>query len=74
MSKWPDTLPEYVEKCYLCSGEGECEQTYTAGCGGGYYRMKGPCVHCKGIGLKYKVNNGDVPFSVLNQIRKGSDQ
>lgn len=37
--------------CPLCRGEGQREQTYTAGCGGGYYRSMGGCEYCDGTGL-----------------------
>lgn len=58
---------DYVKPCYFCSGEGEYEQTYTVGCGGGYYRMKGGCDHCGGTGIM-TINNTRVSKSVLKQI------
>lgn len=67
-------LPTYVEVCGICDGKGEYEQTYTAGCGGGYYRSSGPCWKCgkgepwKGVGYVYKATGEPVPQSVLNQI------
>lgn len=75
-------LPEYVKACDMCHGTGEYEQTYTAGCGGGYYRSLGPCEYCKpegkvafkGIGYVYKNDtrwrNCGVPESVMEQIRR----
>lgn len=44
--KKPMALPEYVIDCPLCEGKGEYKQTYTAGCGGGYYQSMGPCEMC----------------------------
>lgn len=70
-------LPEYVRPCGCCGGEGEYEQMYTVGCGGGYYRSKGRCDWCtpkdgkhrwKGVGFLYKHNGEPVPDSVLAQI------
>lgn len=72
-------LPEYVEPCWCCKGEGEYSQRYTAGCGGGYYNSTGPCDYCKpkdnrhhwkGIGYVYKHNNEAVPESVMIQIKR----
>jgi hypothetical protein len=37
--------------CHLCNGEAQFEQTYTAGCGGGYYKSMGPCYRCERMGL-----------------------
>lgn len=37
--------------CHMCDGEGQYEQTYTAGCGGGYFKSMGGCDHCDGMGL-----------------------
>jgi hypothetical protein len=74
-------LPEYVIPCGWCNGRGEYEQTYTAGCGGGYYRSLGPCDHCRqegkssynGVGYVYRdderYTRKGVPDSVLAQIR-----
>lgn len=58
---------DYLKVCYFCSGDGEYEQTYTAGCGGGYYQMKGRCSHCEGTGIK-TINGGNVSRSHLMQI------
>jgi len=38
--------------CGVCDGRGSYEQTYTAGCGGGYYRSTGPCNFCGSTGLR----------------------
>lgn len=72
------TLPEYVEVCPVCNGAGEYEQTYTAGCGGGYYRSLGPCECCtekgrgywKGCGYVYKETGLPIPRSVWEQIKQ----
>jgi hypothetical protein len=58
-----------AELCFMCEGIGEYEQTYTVGCGGGYYRSMGKCDYCGGIGLR----QGDgfiapAPLSVLEQV------
>lgn len=72
---WTDEeLPAMVEKCGWCAGRGRYEQTYTVGCGGGYYRSMGKCDWCGGLGLTYlgtppKIEDGiKVPLSVINQI------
>ena len=69
-------LPELVEKCPMCGGKGEYKQTYTAGCGGGYYKSVGPCDFCshpslffKGLGYRMK-DGSSVPESVINQIQE----
>lgn len=73
-------LPEYVIDCPLCEGKGEYKQTYTAGCGGGYYQSMGPCEMCgpgcypKGPGLVYKETLKPVPKSVIEQIKNTADQ
>ena len=67
-------LPEYLELCPVCNGKGEYRQMYTAGCGGGYFKMMGPCNTCKHSsklmeGLGYRMKNGnEVPKSVINQV------
>lgn len=55
--------------CFLCNGLGQHEQTYTAGCGGGYYKANGPCEACGSTGLR----QGDgyrapAPVSVIEQV------
>lgn len=74
-------LPEYVKPCPACGGDGEYEQMYTAGCGGGYYKSVGPCDYCKregeysyrGVGYVYKndigYRNRGVPKSVIEQLK-----
>ena len=70
-----ELLPEYVEICSWCSGTGQTRQTYTAGCGGGYYRANGPCERCSapgqyaGIGLVFKSTGAPVGASVVEQIK-----
>ncbi len=52
--------------CAACAGRGEREQTYTAGCGGGYYRSMGPCDSCEATGL---LQGGEAaPASVRAQV------
>jgi len=58
---------DYLETCYFCSGNGEYNQTYTAGCGGSYFTMKGRCDHCHGAGIK-TINGGPVSQSHLAHI------
>ena len=58
---------DYLTTCYFCGGDGEYDQTYTAGCGGGYFTMKGLCGHCHGAGIK-TINGGPVSRSHLAQI------
>lgn len=59
--------PLYVGSiCFLCAGEGRREQTYTAGCGGGYYRSFGPCDWCNGRGLMQ--GTSAAPESVVQQV------
>ena len=58
---------EYLETCRMCDGEGEYKQTYTAGCGGGYFSMMGPCAWCSGAGIR-TINGGKVSHSHLMQI------
>lgn len=55
-----------AEVCYFCSGEGAYEQTYTIGCGAGYYRSLGRCDHCEGEGLV--IGNRAAPRSVIAQV------
>lgn len=68
----PLILPEYVTVCPMCKGEGEYPQTYTAGCGGGYYKTLGKCDYCDGMRYRYKGSfregGGPVTSSVLAQI------
>lgn len=58
---------DYICKCWSCGGDGEYLQTYTAGCGGGYFSMKGTCGYCNGTGILTK-DRKPVPTSVINQI------
>lgn len=54
--------------CGMCDGAGEYRQTYTAGCGGGYYSSMGDCEYCGGTGLRqgYKPAAESVVHQVLN--------
>lgn len=52
--------------CPSCEGEGRRDQTYTAGCGGGYFSMKGGCDWCDGTGLLQGTKAA--PASVRNQV------
>lgn len=58
---------DYLVTCEMCAGNGEYEQTYTAGCGGGYFRMKGRCDYCAGTGIR-TINGGMVSRSHIAQI------
>lgn len=58
---------DYLEACRMCGGNGEYNQTYTAGCGQGYFTMKSTCNHCGGTGIR-TINGGKVSRSHLNQI------
>lgn len=59
---------DYLETCRMCGGEGSYSQTYTVGCGGGYFSMKGPCSHCSETGIR-TINGGQVSRSHLMQIQ-----
>lgn len=68
-------LPEYIEVCPYCHGKQRTRQTYTAGCGGGYYQAGGPCPICSeenhhwcGHGFVYKEACIPVSKSVIEQI------
>lgn len=52
--------------CGVCAGEGRCVQTFTAGCGGGYFQTNAGCDWCDGTGLL----QGDrpAPASVRAQV------
>jgi hypothetical protein len=52
--------------CGVCNGEGEYEQTFTHGCGGGYYRAMSGCDHCDDTGLMQ--GRSPAPASVLEQV------
>ena len=58
---------DYLETCTMCAGEGEYLQTYTAGCGGGYFSMNGRCDYCEATGIR-TINGGKVSQSHLAQI------
>lgn len=72
----PVILPAYIERCPVCKGAGEYEQTYNIGCGRGHSRMMGPCDYCKPpyptflmASLGYRMKSGaPVPYSVINQM------
>lgn len=69
--KHPEAIPEYLRTCPVCAGVGEHTQTFTYGCGAGYYRALGVCEYCRGIGLTYKGTWGQpAPPSVLEQIKE----
>ena len=65
---------EYVRLCNVCEGEGSYDQQYTAGCGGGYYTMRGKCDYCGATGLIYKPTGNAPPVSVLRQMQAAEDQ
>jgi hypothetical protein len=52
--------------CWSCGGEGRREQTFTAGCGGGYFRSNSGCGYCDGTGLLQ--GEKPAPDSVRNQV------
>lgn len=58
---------DYLKACPWCAGEGDYNQTYTAGCGGGYLTMKGRCDLCDGDGVVL-LNRDRVSKSHLAQI------
>lgn len=52
--------------CWACDGKTRRNQTYTAGCGGGYFNSLGDCEYCKGMGL---MQHGEAaPPSVARQV------
>jgi len=55
-----------AELCGLCQGEGQYEQMFTAGCGGGYYRSMSGCDFCDGTGLRQGA--GPASKSVVDQV------
>jgi hypothetical protein len=61
--------PEFNARiCPICSGKTEYEQTYTAGCGGGYFKSMGRCDYCDGLGMMQgdKAAPPSVVFQVIN--------
>lgn len=52
--------------CGICDGQGAYEQTYTAGCGGGYFKMSGGCDYCAGTGMRQ--GSDPAPQSVVDQV------
>ena len=60
-----------AELCPLCEGEGATLQTYTAGCGRGYYKARGPCELCKGASLV--IGGKPAPKSVIQQVIVAAD-
>lgn len=70
------TLPQGFAACIceICDGRGEYEQTYTHGCGRGYYRAVGGCDYCDGTGLLQgqKAAPDSVRMQVLNAAERAS--
>jgi len=65
------TLPDdfAASVCFMCQGQGQYEQTYTAGCGGGYYKATGPCDCCGSTGLRQGDGySSPAPVSVIEQV------
>jgi hypothetical protein len=67
-------LPPFLKICGCCEGAGHYLQTYTAGCGGGYYQSRGACEYCSrageafcGPGLRYQ-NGEKVTDSIIAQV------
>lgn len=56
----------YAKVCPICQGEGQHEQLYTAGCGGGYFKSMGGCDYCEGHGLLQGTK--PAPSSVVVQV------
>jgi len=55
--------------CTVCDGKGEYPQTYTLGCGGGYYTSTGQCDYCAGTGLCQGTGHyNPAPESVREQV------
>lgn len=52
--------------CEICDGRGEYKQTYTHGCGRGYYSSMGSCDYCDGTGLLQ--GSRPAPDSVREQV------
>lgn len=55
-----------AQLCYVCRGQGQYKQMYTAGCGGGYYSSMGECEYCERTGLL--IENKPAPVSVMYQV------
>jgi hypothetical protein len=59
--------PDFIGRiCSICEGKGRYRQTYTAGCGGGYYRSVGDCEYCSSLGLMQ--NDKPAAESVVIQV------
>lgn len=54
------------EICWACKGKTRRDQTYTAGCGGGYYTSSGDCEYCDKTGLMQ--HSKAAPQSVARQV------
>lgn len=48
----PNCVKEILRICEVCKGEGSYQQRYNAGCGGGYFHMRGDCDYCGGTGVQ----------------------
>ena len=59
-------IPERVELCPICLGNGRRRQRYIEGV------MSGPCDFCDATGFVYKETARGVPMSVTNQIAVAS--
>jgi hypothetical protein len=64
LSRMPSGFVAQV--CWACDGRGARRQTYTAGCGGGYYSAMGGCDFCDGTGLMQGAK--PAPASVRAQL------
>lgn len=56
-----------AQVCPICDGKGEYEQTFRAGCGGGYYRSGGDCAYCQETGMVI-ITGHPAPVSVVEQV------
>lgn len=62
-----DRLPEYLRRCGVCDGDGCYDQTFTAGCGMGSYKMVADCDYCHGAGIVYECGD-PLTASVIAQL------
>lgn len=63
-------LPEYVETCRLCGGQGKRLEWMTVGCGASPVQWPMQCEGCDGNGYAYKGTGKPVAESVVIQIRE----
>lgn len=62
-----EQLPDFAAAiCFACDGKGQYRQTFTAGCGRGYYKTMSGCDYCDGTGLLQ--GSKPAPASVREQV------